>query len=828
MWAKVVDPVALGYNDIFRWYTDNQLIRSENTVNYRDSTTADRFWSISHLISQNSIGIQGMGDCDNYYPPYEIVYDQWLDDSYIDITPARVELCNAATKAQATVCETQIPHTQWDGSTIQFTVNLGSFTSTNGLYLIVFDENNVASNGFAVNSAPSANLIASQDFEQDGWQSEFRNSEDWEDHANRTTHDPYAGSYSLRWNQFEGRVDPITGLPGEGGIALDWRGGTNFVSQSPNGGFVRMAFRHDDYNNDQEARSRKLMYIVDDWSATYGGHYNGLYVGRQFGNLDVKLSGNNYLSDTLATEIWGGPTMWTTCDTRPGLNGEWVVFELYIDYNENYAQMWMNGDILRPTNQFYLDNYPELAAEGKILLIDHPYTDAWRIRGITPMYFDAPRDCLNCYDETEYYAGVQIDNLEFWDGIPSGGQTSFCGDGSCNGGETPSSCPQDCGTPAVCLNGVQEVGEDCDLSDLNGQSCVSLGFDGGTLACTSSCSFDTSGCYSGCTSDPECDDGNECTSDVCSNFVCSHNDVPYGTSCSSDGVACTNDVCSSGVCGVPDDGLCTPDQGCTGVYCSGGGCVSTGCPTPDSIELWLEMEGNFLDSSDNNNVFSCSSCPSSVSGINSDGAYDFDGSNWLENQNTLVGLFPSNNPEPNQFSLSAWINVHGDLNDRHVIVNKESQTAGRGFSFAVINGFLNFQNDGDSGEFVSGSIPILANVDTHVAVTHDGSTVRLYVDGVLDGTINYGLPPQNNAQLEVGRYTWGGYSRYFNGVIDDVRVYSVALSDSEVGDVMSGVVVDPVLPGDLNDDGVVNLVDFFASASLSEMLLVGRNLGRVA
>jgi len=34
----------------------------------------------------------------------------------------------------------------------------------------------------------------------------------------------------------------------------------------------------------------------------------------------------------------------------------------------------------------------------------------------------------------------------------------------------------------------------CDGVDLNGQSCASLGFSSGTLACGPGCTFDTSGC----------------------------------------------------------------------------------------------------------------------------------------------------------------------------------------------------------------------------------------------------------------------------------------------------------------------------------------------
>ncbi|GIW66546.1 MAG: hypothetical protein KatS3mg095_0444 [Candidatus Parcubacteria bacterium] len=48
--------------------------------------------------------------------------------------------------------------------------------------------------------------------------------------------------------------------------------------------------------------------------------------------------------------------------------------------------------------------------------------------------------------------------------------------------------------PGVCGNNLKEPGEECDDPDLGGQSCVSLGYSGGTLSCNSNCTFNTSQC----------------------------------------------------------------------------------------------------------------------------------------------------------------------------------------------------------------------------------------------------------------------------------------------------------------------------------------------
>jgi len=99
--------------------------------------------------------------------------------------------------------------------------------------------------------------------------------------------------------------------------------------------------------------------------------------------------------------------------------------------------------------------------------------------------------CYRCGD------GVK-DMAEACDGADLDGRT--CATEGFGGGALK--CRVDCKgvdtsgcTPlATCGNGQKEGSEQCDGAQLGGQTCTGLGFDQGTLACTGSCTLDTSGC----------------------------------------------------------------------------------------------------------------------------------------------------------------------------------------------------------------------------------------------------------------------------------------------------------------------------------------------
>lgn len=101
--------------------------------------------------------------------------------------------------------------------------------------------------------------------------------------------------------------------------------------------------------------------------------------------------------------------------------------------------------------------------------------------------------------------------------------------------------------------------------------------------------------------------------------------------------------------------------------------------------------------------------------------------------------------------------------------------------------------DGDAAgqnQPITGAITITPNEWHHAAATFDGTYWRLYLDGILDNTVNvtnsgYTPPrPQFNSIQHAGIGTamtsTGAASGYFQGVIDEVRIWNYARSRAEI------------------------------------------------
>jgi hypothetical protein len=85
--------------------------------------------------------------------------------------------------------------------------------------------------------------------------------------------------------------------------------------------------------------------------------------------------------------------------------------------------------------------------------------------------------------------------------------------------------------PALgCGNGVAETGESCDGSDLNGESCATLGYAAGAgLACTAECELDSSGCEASSVPSRFSDNGDRTATDRVSGLMWEQKDDLAGT-----------------------------------------------------------------------------------------------------------------------------------------------------------------------------------------------------------------------------------------------------------------------------------------------------------
>ena len=86
------------------------------------------------------------------------------------------------------------------------------------------------------------------------------------------------------------------------------------------------------------------------------------------------------------------------------------------------------------------------------------------------------------------------------------------------------------------------------------------------------------------------------------------------------------------------------------------------------------------------------------------------------------------------------------------------------------------------GIWSSGTVgPIGLNRFHHIAVTAEGAVLRLYIDGQLKlERTDVGPRVLNDTPVLIGRSAGATSPNWFKGIIDDVRIYSRALSAQEV------------------------------------------------
>ena len=169
---------------------------------------------------------------------------------------------------------------------------------------------------------------------------------------------------------------------------------------------------------------------------------------------------------------------------------------------------------------------------------------------------------------------------------------------------------------------------------------------------------------------------------------------------------------------------------------------------------------------------------------NLDSAYHFDGMDDYIDMNTSLGGYSA-------FSEFAWVRIDSLESGNNFIQSSnwyQNDTLGNdgGFDLAITNGYIRSwvnQPDRTGGSVLAGPY-IDLNEWFLVGFTWDGSTHRLYLDGVEVASATYtGEMGTSDKTSLIGAKHYGlGLTDFFNGDVDDLRVYERALTNSEIHD----------------------------------------------
>ena len=176
-----------------------------------------------------------------------------------------------------------------------------------------------------------------------------------------------------------------------------------------------------------------------------------------------------------------------------------------------------------------------------------------------------------------------------------------------------------------------------------------------------------------------------------------------------------------------------------------------------------------------NDMTGVATATNGVSGVTNT-AYYFNGSNTVllrtvgdGNINTMI-----------QYTAMAWVNAKTSaVVQQGILVNKTSPNYRYALAIERSGSVFKIgQWDPTGAAWRYGTTNMQYETWNHIAVTHDGSTVTIYGNGLLQSSASCTMKSPND-ELWIGGWSAAGTFPFF-GTIDEVRIYNRVLSSSEV------------------------------------------------
>ncbi|MCU0345061.1 MAG: LamG domain-containing protein [Ignavibacterium sp.] len=192
-------------------------------------------------------------------------------------------------------------------------------------------------------------------------------------------------------------------------------------------------------------------------------------------------------------------------------------------------------------------------------------------------------------------------------------------------------------------------------------------------------------------------------------------------------------------------------------------------------------------------------------------AYQFNGTgtgtNITLSNSTNLDFIENSYGKP--FSLSAWAKQGPNTGEVMLIVGKHNCGTYGGYLLLTQNGNFGFWTAVNGNSWVQLTTAETFSDDNwhHVVAAYDGVNQKIYVDGVLKGTLASAYnSPATGAHVKIGEPVGCSGQHIFNGKLDEIRIYNYALSYAQVMQLYQnesiGLVAYFPFSGNANDESV--------------------------
>ena len=155
-------------------------------------------------------------------------------------------------------------------------------------------------------------------------------------------------------------------------------------------------------------------------------------------------------------------------------------------------------------------------------------------------------------------------------------------------------------------------------------------------------------------------------------------------------------------------------------------------------------------------------------------------------------------------SVAAWIKLNGPTEDQKIVSNQGGVS---GYKVSIYDNKVELEIRGSSlaiNRGVEGGTVLEPGTWYHIVGTYDqGVSIKTYVNAKLDRELETtSILAPSTGTLKIGRESFDyGDMYWFNGLMDDLRIYSYALSDAEVAALYAGEELTSTVPGVLAASG---------------------------